>query len=109
MSPEVLIKEAKDRNIAAMALTDINTSMGIPDFVKMCRQENIHPIAGIEFRNGDKQLFTGIAKNKEGLRELNEFLSQHNISGTPLPLTAPEFNHVFIIYPFEGRPKKKTG
>ncbi len=107
MSPEVLIKEAKDRNIAAMALTDINTSMGIPDFVKMCRQENIHPIAGIEFRNGDKQLFTGIAKNKEGLRELNEFLSQHNISGTPLPLTAPEFNHVFIIYPFDGRPKKK--
>ncbi|MDX2441433.1 MAG: DNA polymerase III subunit alpha [Desulfobacterales bacterium] len=107
MSPEVIIKEARDRNITAIALTDINTSMGIPDFVKICREENIHPIAGIEFRSGDRKLFTGIAKNREGLRELNEFLSHHNISGSPLPSIAPEFNHAFVIYPFENRPEKK--
>ena len=106
MSPENLVKEAGEKGIKAMALTDINTSMGIPEYVRLCGEEGIHAIAGIEFRKGDEHLFTGIAKNNDGFRELNEFLSRHNISGEQLPSVAPGFNHVFVVYPFETRPRK---
>ncbi|MCD6596654.1 MAG: DNA polymerase III subunit alpha [Bacteroidales bacterium] len=107
MSPEELVERAKELNIKTLALTDINTSMGIPDFVKACKKEGILPVAGIEFRNGDQHLFTGIAKNNQGFRELNEFLSKHNLTKAPLPHTAPEFEHVFIIYPFSDHPSEK--
>lgn len=107
MSPEELVRKAAELKIPALALTDINTSMGIPDFVKACKKEGIHPVAGIEFRNGDHHLFTGIAKNNHGFRELNEFLSEYNLSKTPLPCTAPEFENVFVIYPFANHPDKK--
>ena len=107
MSPEELVERAKELNIRTLALTDINTSMGIPDFVKACEKKDILPVAGIEFRNGDRHLFTGIARNNQGFRELNEFLSKHNITKIPLPHVAPEFDHVFVIYPFSDHPTEK--
>ena len=84
----------------AMALTDINNSTGIMEFVAVCKEKGIKPIAGIEFRRGDQLLYTGLAKNNDGFRELNEFLSEHNLKSQPLPDQAPEFDNVFVIYPF---------
>ena len=107
MSPEKLVENALNCGVQTLALTDINTSMGIPDFVRECKKAGINPIAGIEFRNGDQHLFTGIAQNNEGLKELNEFLSHHNISGKEIPAIAPKFNNVYVIYPFLDRPEKK--
>ena len=85
-----------------MALTDINNSTGILDFVAACREKGIKPIAGIEFRKEDRLLYTGLARNNEGFRELNKFLSHHNINNLPLPDRAPEMENVFVIYPFQG-------
>ncbi|MCX6278766.1 MAG: PHP domain-containing protein [Bacteroidetes bacterium] len=86
----------------AMALTDINNSTGIMDFVAACKEKCVKPIAGIEFRIEDRLLYTGLAKNNEGFRELNEFLSRHNLTNQPLPERAPEFGNVFVIYPFSS-------
>nr|MQY80294.1 PHP domain-containing protein [Bacteroidota bacterium] len=102
-----IVREAKKKDIKALAVTDINNSTGVLDFVKICRQEKIHPIAGIEFRDGDQLLYVALAKNNEGFREINEFLSRHNLSGTPLPYPGPAFNHVYTIYPFENIPSEK--
>ena len=107
MSIESLVNEAIKNNIQTLALTDINNSMGIMDFVKLCKQKKIKPIAGIEFRNGNKYLYTGLAKNNKGFQELNEFLSNHNLSGTPLPPSAIELNNTYIIYPFGSRSLKQ--
>jgi len=93
------MEEAKIAGIKTMALTDINNSMGMIDFVKLCSENNIKPLAGVEFRNGDNLLYTVIARNNEGFRELNEFLSLHNISGEPYPLRPAGFENVIIIYP----------
>ena len=103
LSIEDLVKESSKRGIKAIALTDINNSTGIPDFVKLCKKEGIQPVPGIDFRDGDQQLFIGLAKNNEGFRELNNFLSRHHLSCTPLPRFAPVFEHVWIIYPFGSR------
>lgn len=103
LSVEALVKEAGKRGIEAMALTDINNSTGIPDFVQCCMGEGIQPIAGIEFREKDRLLYVGLARNKDGFKELNEFLSSHNLSGEPLPYSAPPFQQVIVIYPFGSR------
>ena len=99
-----LVRQAKKNNVKAMALTDINTVTGIYDFVKACKEVNIKPIVGIEFRQDNKLLFIGLAKNKEGIGEMCRLLTKHNFDNTPLPEYAPEFNHVSVIYPMENMP-----
>jgi error-prone DNA polymerase len=95
-----LVSEAVKYHVPAMALTDINTSMGIPDFVMACTKASVKPIAGIEFRNGNKLLYTCIAKNNKGMREINDYLSLHNELHLTFPEKAREFSDVFVIYPF---------
>ena len=95
-----LLETAIAFGIDRLALTDINNSMGIIDFVKGCGEKGIKPIAGIEFRDGNELLYIGIAKNNMGFKELNEFLSRHNIEYAPLPGRAPAFDNCYVIYPF---------
>ncbi|MDB5143353.1 MAG: polymerase subunit alpha [Mucilaginibacter sp.] len=95
-----LVEEALSRGITQMALTDINNSTGVMEFMRECDDKGIKPIAGLEFRRDKKMLFIGIAGNREGMRELNEFLSEHNLEKKELPDTAPAFKHAFIIYPY---------
>lgn len=102
MSPEQLVEKAKELGIAALCMTDINNSSGMPDFVKLCTQNGIKPIGGIEFRNGNEFLYFGIAKNNEGFKELNECVTARNLSDKPYFSVAPDFNNVFIVYPFAG-------
>ena len=100
MSVETMVEQAVKQGQSSLVLTDINNSTGIMDFVRICRQQGIQPLAGIEFRDGNRLLYTGIARNNEGFRELNEFLSACNISKEPLPESPPPFRHVYIIFPF---------
>lgn len=106
LSPERLVEEARKNNVEALALTDINNSTGIIDVVKLCNEQGIHPMAGIEFRDGDKYLYTGLARNNYGFSELNEFLSWHNENKEALPLRAPEFENAWIIYSWNNHPKR---
>lgn len=100
-SIDALVQEAVKRKIAAMVLTDINNSSGMIDFVKSCKTQGVKPIGGMEFRNGDELLFTGIARNNNGFRELNEYMSAINLKEKKYTSLAPVFNDVYIIYPFK--------
>ena len=104
---EKLVETAASIGIEALALTDINNSMGIVDFVKECGKKGIKPVGGIEFRDGNQLLYIGIAGNNKGFKELNDFLSRHNIEDKPLPPRAPRFNNAFVIYPFGTIPPKE--
>ena len=42
MSVEKLVNEAKRNGITAIALTDINNTMGTIDFIRECRLNNIN-------------------------------------------------------------------
>jgi DNA-directed DNA polymerase III PolC len=95
-----LLDLAIQNGVQTIALTDINTTMGIPEFVKDAEGKGIKPIAGCEFRNEDDLLFIGLAKNSEGLKELNDWQTEHNLQEKPYPVNAPEFKHVLVIYPF---------
>jgi len=102
-----LVEEALKIGVTALALTDINNSSGVPDFIKACRKAGIKPITGIEFRADDHLLYVGIARNREGMRELNDLLTQHNISGNPLPSRPVDLDNCFIIYPLESYPEAR--
>ncbi|HSD06366.1 DNA polymerase III subunit alpha [Flavobacterium sp.] len=99
-----LIQQAVASKVKAMALTDINTVTGIYDFIKACNDVEIKPLVGIEFRCNNQLRYIGLAKNMQGLSEMNRFLTKHNFDGTPLPYHAPEFNNVFVIYSLENVP-----
>ncbi len=101
-----LVQEAALHGVKTMALTDINTITGIYDFVKLCGEVNIKPIVGIDFRNKNKQEYIGLAKNREGIAEMNGLITEHNFADTPLPKRAPAFKNVFVIYPFENIPEE---
>lgn len=96
--PEVLLQMAAQKGLGSLAITDINNTSGIADFFRMAPHYNIHPVAGIDFRNGMNQVFTGIAQNIEGFAELNRFLTHHLKSGEPFPQRAPAFENVFVVY-----------
>ena len=49
MSVEQLLHEAKQQGLKKIALTDINNTSGILDFVRLAPQYGIQPIAGIAF------------------------------------------------------------
>jgi DNA-directed DNA polymerase III PolC len=98
-SPEQLLIEASNNRIESIALTDINNTSGILDFVRLAKKHNVKPVAGIDFRKGIKQKFVGIAKNTEGFRELNDFLSHYLHSGDDIPEQGPILFNSYIIYP----------
>lgn len=96
--PEGLPALAKVAGAKALVLTDINNTSCAFQFVTACRQEDIKPILGIEFREGRELLYVGIARNDEGWRELCSLLTESSLSGEPLPREAPELQHCYIIY-----------
>ena len=53
MSVEQLVQKAVAAEADIIALTDINNSTGMPEFVAECNKHSIKPVTGIEFRNGN--------------------------------------------------------
>ncbi len=106
MSVEELVVNAKAAGVETMALTDINNSSAIPGFCSECTGNGIKPIGGIEFRNGDCYEYTGIARNNNGMRELNEFLTTCNFEKIPIPFPAPRFNDTYTVYSLNRIPER---
>jgi DNA polymerase III alpha subunit len=102
MSIEKLIKEATSRGVTQMVLTDINNSTGIMEFMRACNKSGIKPIGGVEFRRNKQLLYIGVAKDKEGMKELNDFLTEHNLEQKELPDKVKPFKNAVVIYPYAG-------
>ncbi|OXB07816.1 DNA polymerase III subunit alpha [Flavobacterium pectinovorum] len=102
---EELVCQASNCDVKAMALTDINTVTGVYDFIKLCKAAEIKPLVGIEFRFEHALRYIGLAMNREGLGEMNRFLTQHNFENLPLPEIAPAFENVIVIYSLNNAPQ----
>lgn len=108
-SSKELVNTAVDHGVTALALTNINSTCDIWDFVKYCREEGIKPITGAEVRNEGQLLYILLAANNKGLLWINEFLSQYLQADKPFPITAleePFFTDTwdgFVIYPLGSK------
>ncbi|WP_395625869.1 DNA polymerase III subunit alpha [Daejeonella sp.] len=100
LSVESLIDQAKALGIEQMALTDINNSTGATEFIRNCHEKGLKAITGIEFRRDKHLLYIGIARNREGMKELNDFLSFYNLNSMVLPDCPWDFQNAYIIYPY---------
>nr|WP_321226326.1 DNA polymerase III subunit alpha [uncultured Psychroserpens sp.] len=96
-----LLELAKNNEISSLVLTDINNTSACLNFIRQSKKYAIKPIIGIDFRNGAKQQFVGIAKNNNGFEELNQLLSHHLEDKIEFSDKAPKLSNSFIIYPFE--------
>jgi DNA-directed DNA polymerase III PolC len=103
LSPEELAAQAAAKGIDMLILTDINNTSGMFEFVRACRAKNITALAGIEFRNDNRWLYTGIALDFQGFGELNRFLSNYRLQHLPLPAEPPVFEHAVIVWPWGQR------
>ncbi|MEZ4906837.1 MAG: DNA polymerase III subunit alpha [Saprospiraceae bacterium] len=98
MSPETLVAKIKEAGGKEIVLTDINNTSTAYKFIKLCEENDIKAILGIEFRQDNKLYYIGIAKNNEGWRELTSFLTKHSLEKNKFPLRAPEFKNSYVIY-----------
>lgn len=107
MSTRELCELAQSNKWKQIALTDINNTSACLEFIKMAPLYDITPVIGVDFRNTADQQYVGLAKNNEGFRQLNEFLSEHLRLSKKFPETAPSLPDCYFIYPFEKILKQK--
>jgi DNA polymerase-3 subunit alpha len=100
LSPEDVLDTALHNDYEVVTLTDINSTSGAINFVRLAGKKGVKPVLGIDFRNGAAPCFLALAKNNKGFREINAFLSHYLHNDEEIPAQAPPFRHVFIIYPF---------
>ena len=113
LSPQALYEEARKNGVRKLVLTDINSTAGHIEMMRICRERfdeyALEVALGIEFWHQDQLKYIGIARNNQGYRELNSFLSHHNRRKLPLLSRAPEFENVFVIYPWGRAPEYLKG
>ncbi|MDZ7898965.1 MAG: PHP domain-containing protein, partial [Arcicella sp.] len=100
ISIELLVETALALGVKSLALTDINNTSAVFDFVKLCQKSGIKPVVGVEFRNEDELMYVALAKNTEGFSEINRFSSEYKLAQKPFPAKAPNFKNAIVIYPF---------
>ncbi|WP_405606232.1 DNA polymerase III subunit alpha [Polaribacter sp. Asnod1-A03] len=100
-SEVALLQLAQENFINAIALTDINNTSACMNFIQQAKKTNIKPIIGVDFRNGNQQQFVAIAKNNNGFKNINRYLSSFLESKTPFPDQPKYLEDVIIIFPFE--------
>jgi DNA-directed DNA polymerase III PolC len=107
---EELVNHAVSIGITALALTNINSTCDTWDFVKHAQGAGIKPIVGVEVRNEDAFLYILIAAKNEGLRWINEFLTDHLQDKRRFPEPSESitfFSHPsdgFVIYDLQSKP-----
>ncbi|WP_313491929.1 MULTISPECIES: DNA polymerase III subunit alpha [Sphingobacterium] len=102
LSLDDLIAEMMAGGHDSAVLTDINNSSASIDFIQKGIKAGLNMLAGMEFRQEDEVRFIAIAKNTDGFREINEYRTHLNQHELFVPHRAPEFNQVFIIYPYRS-------
>lgn len=100
LSIDQVLVGAKACGYSTIVLTDINNTAFALEFIYQARQKKINGLIGVEFKNEDELLFIGIAQNIEGFREMNELLTITNKYKKKLPEIAPDWMHVYVIYPY---------
>ena len=91
MPPEELVREAAARGVTTLALTDVNNTSGVWDFVRHAKANGIRPVVGIDFRTGATCHRIGLARNAAGFAALCHHLS----TGEPC-----DAEHVEFVYPW---------
>jgi DNA-directed DNA polymerase III PolC len=102
-SAEELVAHAVELGHASLALTNINGTYDMLDFIDLCQKSGVTPIAGTEIRDTHGVFqYVMLAKNNEGFAEINHFLSTYLELKLPFPERPEPSANIFVIYPLHG-------
>lgn len=93
-----LIDGALRNDMDTIALTDINNTTALPEFVFLAQSKGLKPVGGADIRKGNRRIAVCIARNNPGLREINSFLSDIAINGRKHD-AIPDFDNAYVIFP----------
>lgn len=99
-----LVKMAHERAVTSLALTNVNITSDVWNFIKACQENYIKPIIGLECRNVHDFKYILLAKDMDGWFQINRFLSVHLQQELPFPDRAPALPGVFVIYAWGSVP-----
>ncbi|NSL90335.1 DNA polymerase III subunit alpha [Chitinophaga sp. Mgbs1] len=102
MPAEQLVQTAHQLGITTLALTNINITSDIWEFVELCRRYDIKPVLGLECRNESDFKYLLLARNQQGWYHINQFLSTHQQQEIPFPDRAPVLPDTFVIYAWDA-------
>jgi len=105
ISIQDLVQQAVDHQVKTLALTDINTITGIYDFYKLCNDNDIKPIVGVEIRVESELYYICLAKNQKSVGEINRLLTHYNCDGIEIPKHNPVLENTIVIYPLHNIPE----
>ncbi len=80
-TPVQLLEEAEQRNLSAIALTDHNTVLGLPDFLAAARGRAVEAIPGVEFStdyNGTELHILALYLNPMYFSQVMELMQQYH-------------------------------
>ncbi len=108
-STRELVDAGIAEGVSALALTNINNTCDVWDFVQYCRDAGIKPIVGCELRDGDRLVCILLAANDRGLLQLHQYLSaclegqrSFDTDYTTVYFERPEDG--FVLYPLGTKP-----
>lgn len=87
-----------------VALTDINNTSGVLSFIQRTKNADLHPVVGVDIRNGITQCYIILARNNRGFHEMNGFLSRHLHHNEDFKATPDFLPNCVIVYPFGKEP-----
>ena len=73
---DALLDLAEEQGHDCLALTDINNTSAGLEFVMKARARGLRPVLGIEFREGNRLRYIGLARSAAGWRALCGYLSE---------------------------------
>lgn len=100
IAPADLLALTGSFGVETLALTDINSTSAVMEFIQLAEKLYIRPVIGVDFRNKAKQQFIILAKNNTGFQNINEYLSEYLHQEKDFPDQAPSLPETFVIYPF---------
>jgi DNA polymerase-3 subunit alpha len=102
MKLEELLALAVENGLKTFALTDINNTSVCLDFVRLSSKYGIKPVLGIDFREGAAQQFILLAKNNEGFKKINAYLSSFlHDNSLKIPKRAAFIEDTYVIYLYQ--------
>ncbi|HZY82149.1 MAG TPA: DNA polymerase III subunit alpha [Cyclobacteriaceae bacterium] len=104
LSPERIFELCKVNGVRKIVLTDINNSAAYVEMLRIASENradyDLEIVLGMEFRHEHQLRFVALAKNNEGFTEINRYRSYLNNESLPVPVRAPGFKDVFVVYPY---------
>src|SRR4051812_11970740 len=104
LSPMKLWELCKDFGVKKIIVTEINNTASYIEVLRIADENrnefDLQIAVGMEFRQDHQLRFIALAMNNKGFEEINRYRSYLNNEELSVPLRAPEFTNVFIVYPY---------